>query len=185
MGLAGLLPRLRRAAAPVLAAALLLLLMAPAVRDTLSYGTYGTSYFNELIGGVRGAASARMQRQFWSYASRGALDYVNRVAPPDCAIDFQDATGGTCEMCKLEGWMRHDLRCVTRTPSPEILLFDVEERFTEEEMRYWKSMDTVGPEHEVHVDGIPVLRVYRKHAGLQSMENHIGTGYEAEVDRGL
>ncbi len=147
-----------------------LLLLAPAARDTLRFAPYGTAYFNELIGGVRGAAEARMQRQFWSYASRGALDYVNQVAPADTAVDYQDATRGTCQMQQAEGWMRSDLQCVTRKHAPEILLFDVEERFSEEEMRYWKSMDTVGPVFEAGIDGVPMVRVYRRHAGLVEME---------------
>ena len=150
--------------------AAVVVLLAPAVRDTIVYCPYGTAYYNELIGGLRGAARHRMQRQFWSYASRGCLDYVNATAPPQARIDFQDATSGTCGMLKLEGWLRSDLKCVTRTHSPEIMLFDVEERFTEEEMRYWDRMDTLGPVFEVAADGVPMVRVYRKRAGLQQME---------------
>lgn len=141
------------------------LVLAPAARDTLRYREYATSYYNEFIGGVRGAARARMQRQFWSYANRGALEYVNRHAPVRSTVDFQDATTGTCDMCKKEGLLRFDLECAERRPSAPTVLFDVEERFTEEEMSYWERLDTLGPLFEVAVDGVPVVRVYRKHAG--------------------
>jgi len=152
------------------AAAAVMVIIAPAVHATLSYAEYGTSYFNELIGGVRGAADSRMQRQFWSYASRGALDYVNERAPHGIAIDFQDALTTGCEMYKREGKLRHDLKCASRKGVPDLLLFDVEERFSEEEIRDWASMDTVGPIHEVQVDGVPVVRVYSKHAGFAQAE---------------
>ncbi len=150
----------------IAAATVVLVLISPAVRDTLRYAPYGTAYYNELVGGLRGAAEARMQRQFWSFASRTALDFVNADAPPDSNIDFQDATRGTCEMLQREGWMREDLGCATRVRSPDVLLFDVEERFAEEEMRYWENMDTLGSVYEGGIDGVPLVRVYRRHAGL-------------------
>jgi hypothetical protein len=148
-----------------------LVLLAPAVRDTVRYVPYGTAYYNELVGGLRGAADARLQRQFWSFASRSTLDYVNWEAPAGIAVDFQDATRGTCQMQQREGWMREDLGCATRKHSPEILLFDVEERFTEEEMRYWDQMDTLGPIFEGGIDGLPLVRVYRRHAGLSHQQD--------------
>lgn len=152
------------------AATVVLVLVAPAVRDTLRYAPYATAYYNELVGGLRGAAAARMQRQFWSFASRATLDFVNSEAPPKTSVDFQDATRGTCEMLQREGWMREDLGCSTRVHSPEVLLFDVEERFAEEEMRYWEHMDTLGPVFEGGIDGVSLVRVYRRHAGLLNMQ---------------
>lgn len=138
------------------------LLLGPGARDTLRYVNNGTAYYNELIGGVRGAADRQMQRQFWSYANRGALAWVNENARYGAVVDFQDALPGACDMYRLEGWLRHDLRCTVRSASPDVLLFDVEERFSEEEQRYWKKLRTAGPVHEVTVDGVPVLRVYQK-----------------------
>jgi len=158
------------------AVALPLLLCAPAARDTLAFVSDGTAYFNELAGGPRGAATARVQRQFWSYASRGAIDYLNRNVPAGAALDFQDATVGTCSMYRREGWLRHDLICASRRHAPEVMLFDVDERFAEEEIRYWAQMDTLGPTYEVQVQGVPVVRVYRKGAGLQFMEKYLDGG---------
>jgi len=161
-----LVPPLRLAAAGLT----VVLLCAPAARDSLGFAPYGLSYFNELVGGPRGAAQSRLQRQYWSYASRGALEYLNLEIPPGTTLDFQDATVGTCSMYKREGWLRHDLVCAARRHGPDVLLFDVDERFSEEEMRYWDQMDTVGPTYEVQVQGVPVVRVYRKGAGLELME---------------
>ncbi len=171
----GGLPRRLQNASPALrwsgATVLAVVLLAPAVRDTLRYVPFGTAYYNEFIGGLPGAADSRMQRQFWSFASRSALPYVNAVAPEGTTIDFQDATRGTCQMQRQEAWMRADLECATRKYAPEILLFDVEERFAEEEMRYWAHMDTLGPVHEGGIDGVPMVRVYRKHAGFTAIKS--------------
>jgi hypothetical protein len=168
-------PWLATAAAGLVASVVLL----PGVDATLRYREVALGYYNELVGGLRGAADARMQRQFWSYASRGALDYVNRTAPEGIAVDFQDALTTGCEMYRREGMLRQDLGCASRRGSPDLLLFDVEERFSEEEIRDWASMDTLGPVYEVEVEGVPMVRVYRKHAGLAAME-HATRSREAE-----
>ena len=156
--------------------------LAPGARDTLKYVSHGTAYYNEFIGGARGASDERMQRQFWSYANRDALDYVNRYAPYKSQVDFQDATNGTCGMYEREGWMREDLKCVSRRHAPEVMLFDVEERFTEEEMRYWKNMDTLGPIDEATVDGVPLVRIYRKDAGFEEAKRFYSLPEEPNND---
>jgi hypothetical protein len=166
-------PGMSRPSQWIAAGAVSLVLLAPSVRDTVRYAPYGTAYYNELVGGSRGAAQARMQRQFWSFASRTALDFVNWEAPAEIAVDFQDATRGTCQMQQREGWMRDDLDCATRKPAPALLLFDVEERFAEEEMRYWDRMDTLGPIFEGGIDGLPLVRVYRRHAGLSHQQDRL------------
>lgn len=152
---------------------LLVAVVAPSVRDALKYVSFGTAYYNELVGGIRGAADLKAQRQFWSYANRQTLDTVNREAPFESRVDFQDATTGACEMYKREGWLRHDLRCAVRIHAPEVMLFDVEERFTEEEQRYWKQMNTIGPVLEAAVEGVPMVRAYVKNAGFSFMEKRI------------
>ncbi len=81
-------------------------------------------------------------------------------------VDFQDATWGACKMYHFDERMRQDIRCVVRKGRPDALLFDVEERFTEEEWRYQKRLRTLAPIAEHAVDGVPMLRVYRRGAGV-------------------
>jgi len=147
------------------------LLLAPGIRDTFRYVEYGTAYYNEFIGGLRGAAEMRMQRQFWSYANRGALEELNRYAPMRATVDYQDATVGTCDMNRFEGLMRGDLKCSVRGATQSVMLFDVEERFSEEEIGYWRRMDTLGPAWEAAVDGVPMVRAYVRGAGYEWMQN--------------
>lgn len=157
----------RRAFVTALGVALGALLLAPAARDTLRYGDNGTAYFNELIGGLRGAADRKMQRQFWSHATIGGLDHVNHNLAPGAVVDFQDATSGACKMYQFEERMRQDLQCVVRRGRPDAMLFDVEERFTEEEWRYQKRLRTLAPITEHAVDGVPMIRVYQRDAGWE------------------
>jgi hypothetical protein len=99
------------------------------------------------------------------------MEWVSRNAPYGTVVDFQDATPGTCDMLRWDGLMRYDLKCASRIGNPELLLFDVEERFSEEEIRLWPRMDTVGPVYEAAVDGVPMVRVYQKHAGCETVLN--------------
>ncbi len=160
----------RRVLTAASAVALGALLLAPAARDTLRYADNGTAYFNELIGGLRGAADRKMQRQFWSHATIGGLDHVNHHLGPGAVVDFQDATSGACKMYQFEERMRQDLRCVVRRGRPDAMLFDVEERFTEEEWRYQKRMGTLAPIAEHAVDGVPMIRVYQRGAGWKDAD---------------
>jgi len=160
----------RRVFATAAVVALGVLLMAPAARDTVKYGDNGTAYFNALIGGLRGAADRKMQRQFWSHATIGGLDHVNHNLPPGAVVDFQDATGGACKMYQFEERMRQDLRCVVRRGRPDAVLYDVEERFSEEEWRYQKRLRTVAPIAEHAVDGVSMIRVYQRGAGWKDAE---------------
>jgi len=159
-------PALRRGLAVAAVAAFGGLLIAPAARDTLKYADNGTAYYNELIGGLRGAADRRMQRQFWSHATVGGLPHVNVHLRADAVVDFQDATRGACRMYRFEERLRQDLQCTVRRGRPDAMLFDVEERFTEEEWRYQKRMHTLAPIAEHAVDGVPMIRVYQRGAGL-------------------
>jgi hypothetical protein len=153
-----------------------MLLLAPGAVATVAHAEFGTGYYNELIGGVRGAAAAGMQRQFWSYAHRGVFPELNRIAPARAGIDFQDATRSACTMSQVDGSLRTDLRCMVRSGRPEFMLFDVEERFTEEEMRYWERMDTLGPVFEAGIDGVPMLRAYWRDAGYFTMKQLVEGG---------
>jgi hypothetical protein len=138
------------------------LILAPAARDTARFVPFGTAYWNELVGGVRGAADLRLQRQFWSYASRPALDYLNRQAPAGASVDFQDATLETCQTYQKLELLRQDLRCVIRKPDAAFYLFDLEERFREEEFLRTRGLGAVGPVAESSLEGVPMVRVYAR-----------------------
>ncbi len=138
------------------------LILAPGVRDTARFAPFGTAYWNELAGGVRGAADLKLQRQFWSYASRPVLEALNRDAPAGALVDFQDATPETCQTYQKMELLRQDLRCTTRKAEADFYLFDVEERFREEEFKRTRALGAIGPMAESSLDGVPMVRVYKR-----------------------
>ncbi|HMK07398.1 MAG TPA: hypothetical protein VK449_00030 [Anaerolineales bacterium] len=67
--------------APALRVALALLALVPGVVGIVRLHPYEYIYYNELVGGVRGA-NGRFDLDYWCTAFRAAMEYVNSVADP-------------------------------------------------------------------------------------------------------
>jgi 4-amino-4-deoxy-L-arabinose transferase-like glycosyltransferase len=150
-------PAFRGALAGVLAAAVL----GPAAYATAENHPFGTSYYNELIGSYRGAADARMFRQFWGYTSRQALPWLNEHAPKGARIDLHNTTPYSWQMYKREGLRRDDLRASPQRGS-DYSLYHHQKGFVFRLIETWESYDTRAPSHVVDIDGVPVMSVYER-----------------------
>ena len=142
------------------------LILSSGLVSSLRYVNAGTSYYNELIGGSRGAATLGMQRQFWGYAGGYALDYINRTAPRNATVAFHNTTWDAHEWYKRDGLLRSDIRW--RREPPEncqrgafAYLFHHQESFAQDEIEAWRRMRTYTPSKVIEVDGVPILTVYR------------------------
>jgi len=142
------------------------LLLSSSIVDSIRHRRHGTAYYNLLAGGVDGAADWRMHRQFWGYAGRYGLDYVNQFAPRNGRVAFHNTTYDAVSFYKRDGLLRDDVHwqrdpsgnCRTRS---ELLLFHHQESFAQEEMDGWKQLKTWTPV-EVHTsEGVPMLSIYR------------------------
>lgn len=54
----------------------------------VKFHPYYLDYFNELIGGPRGAAARRVPVGFWGEGVKEAVDYVNKTAPQGSLVQF-------------------------------------------------------------------------------------------------
>jgi 4-amino-4-deoxy-L-arabinose transferase-like glycosyltransferase len=61
------------------------LLLLPGLIPIVSLHPYQYLYYNELVGGVRGA-NGRFELDYWCVSMRDAVEYVNEVAPLDATI---------------------------------------------------------------------------------------------------
>ena len=174
------LPRWRPIRA-VATAALLALVLSSGVVASLRHVEYGTSYYNELTGGVRGAADNRMQRQFWGYAGRLALDHINRNAPRGSTVAFHNSTWDAHEFYKRDGLLRDDIRWRRDPPGngcrhgAAYYLFHHQESFAQDHIDSWEAMGTFAPERVFDIDGVPVLSVYRCAENRRATERRPGT----------
>jgi hypothetical protein len=150
-------PAVRGAAAAIVAIAVL----GPATYGTLENHPFGTSYYNEIIGSYRGAADARMFRQFWGYTSRQALPWLNENAGKGARVDIHNTTTYAWGMYRREELRRGDLRAAPQMGS-NYLLHHHQKAFVFRLIDTWEHYGTRAPVHVVDIDGVPLLSVYER-----------------------
>ena len=137
--------------------------LAPAGGELVRSHPQGIAYYNELIGSYQGAADAGMLRQFWGYASRQTLPWVNENAPPGSRIDPQNTTGWAWEELDREGLVREDLRMGNRH-NADYALFEQQKAFHYIRHELWRIYGVRAPAFVHEIDGVPLISVYEKPA---------------------
>jgi hypothetical protein len=169
-------PRHRRARSSsrvrwLVMAAVIGILSAPLVHATLNVHPHGTAYYNELIGGVRGAADREMMRQFWGSATREAVGLLDREAPAGARVFTHNSTAWG--WYSKDGLIRGDIHEVSLRGShglsrADYALFNHQRSFINTEIGtgrpglfdIWRRYDTMAPIAVWGVDGVPMLSLY-------------------------
>ena len=131
-----------------------------AAYETADSHPYGTAHYNALVGGISGAADQEAMRQFWGYAGRGALDWLNENAPEGSRIHFQNTTQGAVDMYRREGWLREDLRPAWSVETADFFLLHHQKSFAPLHYDVWERFGTRSPVFTVNLHGVPMLSVY-------------------------
>lgn len=129
--------------------------------ETVGSHPYGTSHYNAVVGYYTGAADRLAMRQFWGYASRGALGWLDDNAPERARVHFQNTTPGAVDMYQREGWLREDIQYAWTIDSADYFLLHHQKSFEPLHYQVWDRFGTQAPVHTVTVNGVPVLSVYR------------------------
>lgn len=160
-GLARVLgPRLKRMSpsyvTPLLAAALLL----PALTLTAHLHPYGTSAYGELAGGVPGAASLGMQRQYWSNNVTGVLPWVNANAPKGARVWLHEVV--SFRDYQRNGMLRADLQPANGPADADVAVVQYHQEFREHEVAVWQAFGTTRPVTGLYIDETPQVAVYQR-----------------------
>jgi 4-amino-4-deoxy-L-arabinose transferase-like glycosyltransferase len=147
-----------------LAVLLSLAVLGPAALATASIHPFGTSYYNTAIGGIRGAADRQMFRQFWGYAARQGLPWLNRRAPEGSRIWIHNTTGYAWGAYREEGLVRQDLRSWHGIRTADYAMFYHQRAFTHQHADIWRHYQTRAPASVVSHRGVPLLSIYQKQA---------------------
>ena len=147
---------------PALAVPLFVVLFAPALIATARIHPYGTSYYSELAGGLPGAATIGMQRQFWSNNVTGVLGWLNEHAPPNARVWLHEVTGLAFQEYQLNGMLRRDIRSASGPWDAEIAAYQYHQEFREHEMNIWQAFGTVTPVTGLYLDETPQVIVYQR-----------------------
>lgn len=151
----------RDVAVPVIVA-LATLVLAPAILSTAHSHPNGTAHYNALIGGTRGAADAKMMRQFWGYAGGDATEFVTERLGGKGSVFWQNTTWDAWDMYTRDGKLPKTIR-YGRLETSHYGMIHHQMAFRPLEMKVWEAYGTRNPEFVSYHDGVPVLRVYRNY----------------------
>jgi hypothetical protein len=162
----------RRAAA---IAAFLLLTLYPAYQ-TERIHPYELCYYNELVGGVRGAHALGMETTYWyDVVNKEFLEVLNREIPQGAAASMWIANQAYFEFLQDKGKIRKDIKFITpdiqitlrnsgadlkfSPATPEFLILlsrqGVFNKF------YWNIYKNSIPLYSLTLEGVPLISLYR------------------------
>lgn len=166
-----------------LALGLLVLVYAPSpIWASVWSHPFGISYYNEVIGGVTGAADQRTMRQFWGYAARQSLPWVNEHAVKGAKVAWHDTTWGAYDMYKQEGWLRPDVGGTWDYANADYLLFDVQKALVFAQEDAWSRYGTQAPSATMGIHGVPLITVYENLTRLASRKAGSALAHPAETE---
>jgi hypothetical protein len=151
-----------RPVAAMVAWLIALIIAVPAAQATWEVHPHGTAYYNELIGGLPGAAQAGMQRQFWGGATRDGLEEVNRRAPTRARVWFHKAAWGAYMMYQREGWFRRDLSYGNSPSGTTHGLYHHQKDHDDYELECMDDYGVAAPVMRASIQGVPLLSVYER-----------------------
>lgn len=155
-------PRWKAATEPRVFLALALACALPAFIATKELYAYGTSAYSELAGGLPGAASLGMQRQFWANNLTGVLPWINANAKPGERVYLHENHGGQVADYRRNGMLRNDLVIVGSPFEADIVAYQYHQEFREFEFMTWQAFGTTKPVTGLYLDETPQIVVYRR-----------------------
>jgi len=150
-------PTLPSATAP---AALLAALLVPPALDTARIYPWGTSSYTELAGGLPGAATLGMQRQFWSNNVTGVLPWINAHAPQRARVWLHEVNNLSFRDYQRNGMLRADLLPAGGPFDAQVAAVQYHQEFRESEYQAWEAFRTQVPATGLYLDETPQVVVY-------------------------
>ena len=156
-GLLGQMARSRRALLAVAAAALL-----PGIWQIAHTHPYGTSAYGELAGGIPGAATLGMQRQYWSNNVTAVLPWLNAHCPMGARVFFHEVNVESYRAYVEMGMLRPDIRAVFRPEDADYAALQWHREFRDREPQTWNAFGTRRPAFGLYLDEVPQVVVYAR-----------------------
>ena len=147
-----------RRALPVLVAATLL----PGVWQIAHLHPYGTSAYGELAGGVPGAASLGMQRQYWSNNVTGVLPWLNAHCAPNARVYFHEVNLESYRAYVQSGALRPDLGYASGPSDSDYAALQWHREFRDREPETWMAYGTHRPAFGLYLDEVAQVVVYAR-----------------------
>ena len=159
LGGAAAFPKLGERRALLIAAAAALL---PGLWQIVHVHPYGTSAYGELAGGIEGAASLGMQRQYWSGNVTAVLPWLNQHAPPGSRIFFHEVNFESFRAYQQAGLLRSDLHYAGGPGDADYAALQWHREFRDREPETWNAWRTQRPATGLFLDETPQVLVYAR-----------------------
>jgi len=159
--LSSALPPRRAMSASVALGAVVLL---PALTLTVHVHPYGTSAYGELAGGIPGAASLGLQRQYWSNNVTGVLPWMDANAPQGGRVWLHEVNGLSFRDYQRNDMLRKDVTPVGGPEDADLAAVQYHQEFREQEVLVWQAFGTQVPATGLYLDETPQVIVYRRPA---------------------
>jgi len=147
----------RRALLAASAAALL-----PGLWQIIHVHPYGTSAYGELAGGIPGAASLGLQRQYWSNNVTGVLPWLNSHCPRGARVYFHEINVESYRTYILVGMLRDDIRYAPGPAESDYAALQWHREFRDREPETWNAFGTHQPAYGFYLDETPQVVVYAR-----------------------
>jgi hypothetical protein len=163
------LVRLARTRIPrgrVLAALLFPVVLLPGVLGIVFTHPFGLTQYNALAGGPAGGADLGLNRQFWGYASRQLLPFIDGHAARGARVYFHDTNYDSFGAYVRDGLLRPDIvyagmeRPAVDGSDWAMVLHEL--HFNKYDYWIWDAYQTAAPVQVLDLDGVPVVSLYQR-----------------------
>ena len=123
---------------------------------------YGTSAYGELAGGIPGAASIGMQRQYWSNNVTAVLPWINAHAPRGARVFFHEVNYESYRAYQQAGMLREDIQYASGPWDAQYAALQWHREFRDREPETWNAFGTRQPATGLYLDETPQIVVYAR-----------------------
>ena len=123
---------------------------------------YGTSAYGELAGGVPGAATLGMQRQYWSNNVTAVLPWLNANCPAGASVYFHEVNVESYRTYVLMGMLRPDIRYAPAPEQADYVALQWHREFRDREPETWNAFGTRRPATGLYLDEVAQIVVYAR-----------------------
>ena len=136
--------------------------MLPGLWQIVHLHPYGTSAYGELAGGLPGAASLGMQRQYWSNNVTAVLPWLNAHAPRGARVFFHEVNVESYRAYQQAGALRADIVYAGGPGEADYAALQWHREFRDREPETWDAFGTTMPATGLYLDETPQIVVYAR-----------------------
>lgn len=127
---------------------------------------FGLSAYVPLFGGTAGAADLGLNRQFWGFTTQSLDPWFSANTEPGDTVYIMDTAWSSWHRMVDEGRVPRWLRGVGSPAEADVSIVHHEQHMNEVDFNIWTEYGSAAPAYVLTHDGVPIVSVYRRPAGM-------------------